>query len=268
MGTWQGDLFVHAAAICAPGFADWPAAVAVLQGRAPYCPSPMIIPKPPGLPANEQRRAMGSVRLALHTAASAIGDARLPEGCRWRAVFACSGGNAEALQAVLAAIGQPGAAVSPRHFSHVDHNAAAGYWSIARGLASVSVSLGAYDGSFAAGLLEAAVTTVDDPLVLLVAFDAPAPAPLQPFRPVHTAFAVGLLLGVQPRQDRCIRWRCRIVPERMEDRCIDPALEQLRRGNPAGRCLPLMALLAAGKRGAVVLPYLAGRCLLVEQRAC
>jgi hypothetical protein len=224
---------------------------------------------PPGLPANEQRRLMGSVRLALHVAASAIASAGLPDGRRVRAVFACSGGNAEALEAVLTAINQPGPAVSPRHFSHVDHNAAAGYWAIARGPASVSVSVGAYDGSFAAGLLEAAVSSVDDPLILLVTCDAPPPTPLQPFRPVCTAFAAALLLGdVQPGKGGGSRWCCRTVPEQAESRCADPALEHLRLGNSAARCLPLLALLAKGERGAVLIPYLPGRCLLVEQRGC
>ena len=266
--TWESDLFVHAVAVCAPGLSNWPAALPVLQGRVPYCPSPVVVPKPPGLPANEQRRVMGSVRLALHTAANAIAEAGLSDGCRLRAVFACSGGNAEALEAILAAIGQPAAAVSPRHFSHVDHNATAGYWAIARGPAGVSVSLGAYDGSFAAGLLEAAVTSLNDPLILLVACDAPAPAPLQPFRSVHTFFAAALLLGAGPREGKCSRWRCRMVAERKEDRCADPALEHLRTGNPAARCLPLLALLATGEPGAVLLPYLPGRCLRVEHRAC
>ncbi|HYN38385.1 MAG TPA: beta-ketoacyl synthase chain length factor [Rhodospirillales bacterium] len=265
---WESDLFVHAAAVCAPGLADWPAAAPVLQGREPYRAGPLAVPLPCGLPANEQRRVMGSVRLALHAAAGAIAGTELADDLRLRAVFACSGGNAEALEAVLAAIAQPRGAVSPRHFSHLDHNAAAGYWAIVRGPASVSVSLGAFDGSFAAGLLEAAVACVDDPRVLLVAYDVPPPAPLQPFRPVHTSFAAALLLGGEPQPGTARRWRYGFVPEQPEASCADPGLERLRRENPAARCLPLLALLAAGEPGAVVLPYLPGQCLRVEQRPC
>jgi hypothetical protein len=150
----------------------------------------------------------------------------------------------------------------------MDHNAAAGYWAIGHGPASVSVSLGAYDGSFAAGLLEAAVASLDDPLILLVACDVPPPVSLRSFRPVETAFAAALLLGVGGQQGDRGRWRCRLVPEQPEDQCRDPGLEGLRRENPAARCLPLLALLAKEEPGAVILPYLPGQSLRVEHQPC
>jgi hypothetical protein len=101
MATPQIDVFVHAAAVCAPGLADWPSALPVLRGQTAYRAGPLAIPLPPDLPANERRRVPGSVRLALQAAADVIGQASLEAQVRLRAVFACSGGNAQALEVVL-----------------------------------------------------------------------------------------------------------------------------------------------------------------------
>jgi hypothetical protein len=268
------SVFVHGAAVCAPGLPDWPAAAAVLRGTVPYRSHPLPAPERTGLPANEQRRITPGIRLALHVAARACTPAAAAttnrRGGRLRAVFAASGGNTESLDAVLSAVTAPGLAVSPRHFAQMDHNAAAGYWAIAcgRDRPTVSVSLGAYDGSFAAGLLEASAASLDDHQVLLVACDGPPPLPLQRCRAVTGAFAAAVLLGVAPPQSGSGIWSCRLVRGQAEDRCTDPALERLRLDNPAARCLPLLRLLAEGGSGGVVLPYGRGVGLQVEQRPC
>jgi hypothetical protein len=270
MAAFLPSVFVHGAAVCAPGLPDWPAAAVVLRGGAPYRSRPLPALGPVGLPANEQRRITPGIRLALHVAARAGAPVAAAGGGRLRAVFAASGGNAQSLEAVLSAVTAPGMAVSPRHFAQMDHNAAAGYWAIAcgRDRPTVSVSLGAYDGSFAAGLLEAAAASLDDRLVMLVACDGPPPPPLQRCRAVTLAFAVAVLLGVDPPQSGGGAWSCRLVRGQADDRCTDPALERLRRDNPAARCLPLLRLLAAGGGGAVVLPYRPGVGVRVEQRPC
>jgi hypothetical protein len=264
------SVFVYGAAVCAPGLPDWPAAAAVLRGTVPYRAQPLPALEHSGLPANEQRRITPGIRLALHVAARASAPAAAARGGRLRAVFAASGGNAESLEAVLSAVTGPGLAVSPRHFAQMDHNAAAGYWAIACGRhrPTVSVSLGAYDGSFAAGLLEAVAASLDDHQVLLVACDGPPPLPLQRCRAVTGAFAAAVLLGAGPPQSGGGIWSCRLVRSQAEDRCTDPALERLRLDNPAARCLPLLRLLAEGGSGGVVLPYRPGAGLRVEQSPC
>lgn len=262
------ELFVHAVSVCAPGLPDWPTAASVLRGTAPLRAHPLNVPLPKSLPANEQRRLPRIVRVALHAAECAVAQAAMSMNVRLRAVFACSGGNADALEEVLFALNTPGSPVSPRQFSHMDHNAAAGYWAIGHSATSVSVSIGAYDGSFAAGLLEATAASLDDPRVLLVAFDGPPPPPMQSIRPVKTEFAVAILLGITAPPAARARWRCRVVPEQPEDVCCDPELERLRLHNPAARCLPLLALVASDQTGTVTLPYLSGRCLLVEHAPC
>ncbi|MBK8175209.1 MAG: beta-ketoacyl synthase chain length factor [Rhodospirillales bacterium] len=261
-------LFVRAVAICAAGLADWPAAAPVLQGIRPYHGHDLPILTLLHLPATERRRITPSVRLALHVAASALEQAGLAENSPLRAVFACSRGNAEALQAVLTEIDEPAPMDSPRQFSRVDHNAAAGYWAIIRGPAGVSVSVGAYDGTFAAGLIEAFAASLDDALILLVVINVPLPAALHRSRTVTVPFAAAMLPGTEPHA-RCLgRWRCHIVARRHEDRCSNQALENLRISNPAARCLPLLQQLARGESGTVALPYLADRSLMVKHWPC
>lgn len=268
------SVFVHGAAVCAPGLPDWTAAAAVLRGTVPYQSQPLPAPERTGLPANEQRRITPGIRLALHVAGRACGPAAAAttnrRGGRLRAVFAASGGNAESLDAVVSAVTAPGLAVSPRHFAQMDHNAAAGYWAIAfgRDRPTVSVSLGAYDGSFAAGLLEAVAASLDDRQVLLVTCDGPPPPPLQRCRAVTVAFAAAILLGISRPEAGGGIWSCGLVRGQAEDRCADPALERLRLDNPAARCLPLLRLLAKGGNGHVVLPYRPGVGVRVEQRPC
>jgi hypothetical protein len=66
-------------------------------------------------------------------------------------------------------------AISPTRFHNSVHNAAAGYWTIATGCHAASSALTAFDASFAAGLLEAAMQcAADDRPLLLVAFDVQA----------------------------------------------------------------------------------------------
>jgi hypothetical protein len=268
-------LHVAAIGLFGPGIAGWRQGRAILRGEAvPAAPC-----LPPfhrvRLPANEARRVTLSVRLALELAAEAL-DRQAAPGLA--AVFACSGGNAQALARILASLDDH--AVSPNQFAHVGHSAAAGYWSIATGQAAPATSIGAYDGSFAAGLLEAACQAVVEARpVLLVAADTPPPAALAGSRPVAAAFGVSLLLSVQPPAGGS-PWiepdpaagatpdgQAEPVPGG-EDRLADPALEALRRGNPAARCLPLLRLVALGRPGRVILPYLAGRPLVVHHGPC
>src|SRR5436190_16860170 len=62
--------------------------------------------------------------------------------------------------------------ISPTKFHNSVHNAAAGYWTIATGCREASTALTAFDASFGAGLLEAAIQcSADARPVLLVAFD-------------------------------------------------------------------------------------------------
>jgi len=235
------EVFLDAIGLCAPGLPNWPAGQAALAERQPHPPEhpPEHPPQEPlhfnrvRLPRNEARRAPLAVRLALQAATEALDQAGIDaQSCS--AVFACSGGNTEALDALCQALTEPDRPISPNQFSNSVHSAPLGYWTISARSQQSASSVGAYDASFAAGLLEAATLAhVESQRVLLVAFDAPPPAALQPFRAVSTLFSMALLLGSEPRTDHLARlqgWR--IQPGAAES-MTDSDKEQLRLANPA-----------------------------------
>jgi hypothetical protein len=260
-------VYISAVGLFAPGFSSWSEGRHVLTGAMRYRDRGLPPMDRVTLPPNETRRVTLSVKLALQLAAEAISAAgEFP--CPSAAVFACSGGNSEALAKLLDSLSE--GAVSPKQFAHVGHNAAGGYWSIVHGRPAPTVSLGAYDGTFAAGLLEAATqATVDRCSVLFVASDAPPPLALNHCRPVGTIFGASLLFTPsQPPTTDGARLDLALASGEIEDRLDDPALEALRRDNPAARGLPLFMLIAGRRSGRVVLPLLADMQLVAQYEPC
>ena len=102
--------------------------------------------------------------------------------------------------------------------------------------------------------------------MLLVAFDLPAPEPLNAKRPMAHPAAVALVLTRQSTARSVAALTCRAT-ESTATTCDDPAFERLRLGNPASRALPLLRLLALQRFEPVVLPMGLGANLAVELRA-
>lgn len=262
------DVTVSGIGLCAPGLPDWPTGRAVLAGKRAYQPDQAARFDRVRLPRNEMRRATLTVRLALQAADEALDGAGVdPRHCG--AVFACAGGNTEALDALCQALIEPARAISPSQFNHSVHNAPLGYWSIATGSMQPMVSVGAYDASFAAGLLEAAaLARLEQRPVLLVAYDTPPPRALQPYRAVSLPFGVALLLTSErlPASIACLRaWR---AATGLADGLPAGELERLRLANLAARGLPLLERLAVGQGGAVALPYLPDTRLELRVEPC
>jgi len=187
------SIWISGVGVCAPGLPDWPTGRSVLAGLQPYHGD-----KVPHFDRVRLRRATPTVRLALQAADEALDAAGL-DARRCGAVFACAGGNTEALEALCLALLEPEPALSPGQFNHSVHNAPLGYWSIATGSMRPAISVGAFDATFAAGLLEAvALARLDRQPVLLVAYDTPPPPALRPFRSVAVAFGAALLLTPDP----------------------------------------------------------------------
>jgi hypothetical protein len=247
--------------LAAPGLPDWRHGREVLAGRAAFVPADLPPYAPRLLPPNERRRATPAVRQAFRAAEDAVGE-RDPS--QLATVFAGSDGDMAILHRICAALAQPEKVVSPTDFHNSVHNAAAGYWGIATGCRAPSTTLAGYDGSFALGLLEAAVQTVtQNHPTLLVSFDVPAPMPLYAARPLRDAASCALLLVADPAGGALARLGI-VQCDEAETVLDDAALESHRRGNPALRALPLLRLLAVGQSGRVVLPGSGGRNLLVE----
>ncbi|NJN46655.1 MAG: beta-ketoacyl synthase chain length factor [Candidatus Competibacteraceae bacterium] len=240
-----------------------------MTGQAPYQSSPIPRPNPTLLNRNALRRATFTVRLALHVAQAALIGMESPPN-QLASVFACSGGDTDALDQVFTALIQPERPVSPNQFNNSVHNAPAGYWSIATGSRAPSISLSAYDASFTAGLLEAGgLVCSTNQTVLLVAYDVPPPPPLQPFRPIHDPFAVALLLTPERVGSSCCYLQnVAIVRNQLEVSLTDDGLEALRVGNPAARSLPLLQCMARRVSKTVLLPYLPDTQVRLHHQPC
>jgi hypothetical protein len=244
-------LALKAIGIAAPGLSGWSAAAPVLAGGADYLPAAEPPYAPALLPPNERRRATAAVRQAFRAAEDALsngGGAADPKALA--SVFASSDADMTVLHRICTALAGEPRVLSPTDFHNSVHNAASGYWSIAAHCMRPTTTLAAYDASFTAGLLETAALVRDlDADVLLVAYDAVAPAPLFAKRPLDLTASVALILG--PATAASARRIAIDLGGDGETRSAG-ALESLRAGNPALRALPLLELVARGEAGDVV----------------
>jgi hypothetical protein len=261
-------VYADGVGVLGPGLDGWAGVRTILRGEAPFAFAEIARPTADLLPPAERRRCGDTVRLALHVGLEAVrhGGARLPE---LPTVFTSSSGDGEVTHQVCLALARPARDVSPTRFHNSVHNAPAGYWSIATESREPSTSICVFESSFAAGLLEAAlqVGTWQRP-VLLVAYDAPYPPPLDVLYPMVAPFGVALLLAPAPGPASLGVLTLALDPAAGETPLADPALERLRRGVAAARSLPLLAALARGAATRVALAYLPEIGLAVEVAPC
>ena len=118
------------------------------------------------------------------------------EGPRSRRSSPAPTATAQSWRARLQTLSQDAAAMSPTLFHNSVFNASAGYWTIASQSRARSTTVSAGDGSFAAGVLEAATRSRSTSRpVLLVAADMPFPASLASCEVTGEPFACALLLA-------------------------------------------------------------------------
>jgi hypothetical protein len=257
-------VYVDGIGLLAPGLPGWPAARAVLCGEVRYEASEMPRPSAELLPPAERRRCGDIVRLALHVGAEALA-ASGARAADLPSVFTSSSGNGEVLHQICATLAGPVRDVSPTRFHNSVHNAPAGYWSIATGSREASTSLCADRGSFAAGLLEAALqSAAERRRVLLVAYDAPNPAPLAAAIPIVASCGIALLIGHEPSAASLARLELGLAADGAVTPLADEGLEHLRTGNSAGCALPLLAALAGRQPAQLLIEYLPGLRLAVS----
>lgn len=245
------ELYLQGVGLVGPGLPGWAAAQPVLAGRQAYEPAATAVPAPMRLPPAERRRAGTAIKIAIAVADAACSACGI-DPAELATVFTSSsgdGGNCHALCEMLASGDR---LVSPTRFTNSVHNAAAGYWHIAVGSRAPSTSLCAFDGSWGAGLIEAAtlVAASGRPL-LLVASDAPYPEPLQGARPLPDCCGVALVLTPEARPGCLAKLALTLEAPRPASRCADAGLEALRRAIPAAQALPLLMTLARGEAGEV-----------------
>jgi hypothetical protein len=259
--------YLNGVGLLGPGLADWRGAARVLSGGATWECAPTVLPAPQCLPGAERRRTGPLVKLTLAvgleaTTAAGADPASLP------AVFSSSGADGQTCHDICEVLASADRQLSPTRFHNSVHNAAAGYWGIATGATPASNALCAHDASFAAGLLEALCqVAVERTSVLLVAYDGSYPQPMHRIRPIPDAFGVALVLAPEAGAASLARLEAYLCAARA-DRMTDAALESLRASIPAARSLPLLAQLARGASGRVVVDYLDGAGLAVEVHSC
>lgn len=263
--------WVDGVGVLGPGLAGWQQTSSVLRGQTAYTAQRTLIPMPQALHAAERRRAAAVVKLALAVGLEAAQAAGM-DPAQLATVFTSSGGDSHNCHAVCEALASSDRLISPTRFHNSVHNAASGYWGIATGAMASSTVLCAYDGCFAAGLLEAlAQATLTRAPVLLLAYDTDYPEPLHAVRPIPDSLGVALALSPQPSPLSLARIAidaaapCSGAPATTLE---DPILETVRQTIPAARVLPLLHALAHRAAGSIHLDYLPGQTLAVEIGTC
>jgi hypothetical protein len=246
-----------------PALPDWATAQRLLREPASWQRAATVIPAPQRLPAAERRRAGNVIKASIAVADEALAASGLDAGTL-PTVFTSSTGDPLNCHLLCEALATPERMVSPTRFTNSVHNAAAGYWHIAAQSRQPSTSLAAFDASFAAGLLEAAVQVqATQAPVMLVACDVPYPEPLHALRPVDDVMAVALVLSPASSNGHALRIEM-ASSDAPITRCADAAFEALRRGIPAARALPLLQALTANTSSDVVIEGPPGSTLSVH----
>lgn len=249
------SVYIDGVGLIGPGLADWPQAVQILTGAAAYAHAPAVIPPPASLPSAERRRTSPSVKLALAIGIEAA-QAAGRDAANLATVFAASGGDGDNCHAICEMLAGEDRFISPTRFHNSVHNAPAGYWSIAAQAMAASNVLCAYDGSFAAGLLESACqVAIDAHDTLLIASDTGYPYPLSEARSIRDTFGTALVFAPTASARTLARIDVQLT-DAPATTLASPALESVRRDNPAARALPLLEALATRRAATVVLDYL------------
>lgn len=257
------NIYLDGVGLIGPGLTDWEQACEVLAGRQPYVAAPTALPAVEKLPPAERRRVGIPVKLSMAIGLAAARHAGA-DLAHLATVFSSTEADCDNSHAILDTLASSDRALSPTRFHNSVHNAASGYWGIATGSMQPSTSLCAYDATFAAGLLEAATqASSNGKPCLLLAYDTVFPEPLQDLRPIPAAMGVALVLN--PCQTPSARALLKLtLSDTTATRMPQDDLEDLRQRIPVARSLPLLALLAQGRSGSVVLEYLDSLQLGIE----
>lgn len=253
---------VQSVGLIGPGLVNWAEAQGRLADPSTWTQAATVVPAPGRLAATERRRAGTVVKAALVAADEACLAAGL-DAATLATVFTSSTGEPANCHALCEALAAPERIVSPTRFTNSVHNAAGGYWHIATTSMAPSTSLGAYDASFAAGLLEAAVQVhASGAPVMLVASDVPYPEPLHAKRPVADVFSLAMVL-VPPRPG-LVTLGVAHEREAAPTACGHAGLDAVRAGIPAARALPLLQAIAARRAARIVVEGASGASLVCE----
>lgn len=189
------DIVILGIGAVGPGFSNWPELQTQLKEGSQSDSTKTQLPSPEILPPAERRRASPIVKAGLSVGLEACNDAGL-DPRELLTVFTSSGADGANCEAICAQLATDDRLISPTRFHNSVHNTVAGYWGIATGCMRPSQVISAEDGSFAAGLLEAAIeATHSDEPCLLVCYDTSYPGALHHVRRITDTAAIALIVA-------------------------------------------------------------------------
>lgn len=256
--------YLNAIDLCTPALLNWESAQPILTNHQAYHFTHEAIPLADILSAREKRRASHTVNLSLHLAKNlqqqtGIAAELLPT------VFATSDGDSDIFDYLSKELSLPQPAVSPTLFHQSLHNSAAGYWGIATHSHQPSLSISAGDYTFAAGLLSATCECVNtEKTTLLIAYNLPAPSPMDVAYPMLTWFGMGFGLSSTKDAQAFAKISIELVIRQEARQLTNSTLALLYQGNPIAHCLPLLEQLALGQIGEIYLDYLSPYSLKIS----
>jgi hypothetical protein len=261
-------LLVHVEGIgwWSPGLLDWNAAAQALRDdQVPTAcdgrPAALI------LPPNERRRAPEPVLLASEVAAQACTMAAR-DPAELACVFASVHGDIAITDDLCTTLARAPLELSPTRFHNSVHNAATGYWTAAVHCHAPSSAISAWHGSFAAGLLEAAIQShAEQTPVLFAAYDNALRGPLIDFVPGGISFGVALVVNARRTPQACAAMHLCHVAHGTVPTAPPQAWDALAQATPLGASLPLFRALARAQYGSLALRNGASSTLNIEVRA-
>jgi hypothetical protein len=247
----------------APGIADWNAAKRLFAGELPD-DAAAAKPSAATLPPAERRRAPEPVLIASEAAGQACAMAEL-DPAELACVFASTHGDVAITDTMCETLAADPRELSPIRFHNSVHNAPSGYWTVATHCHAAATAISAADGTFAAGLLEAALQVhAEGAPVLLVAYDIAARGPLAEVARSTSPFAVAFVLSPNPSERSRARLQLCHANASYDLHDVPTTLAALT-GNPtAAQALPLLLALAEKQSVDVMIPAGAGTSLIVE----
>jgi len=251
-----------------PGFSNWPALQAWLQGGDRPAELTTARPAPECIPPRERRRAPLSVKLAVAVADQACSMAGVsPHDAV--CVFASGMGDMDITDYMCRTLASDQPLVSPTKFHNSVHNAPVGYWSISQGARRSSNAVAGFLDTIPISLLEAATQCVTEQVpVLWASQDIASPEPFRMIADIPDACAFALLLVPGPEDNRPVAQTTRDTSQN-PGTCLDlgliegaspwpglhtDTLKSLYEHNPTARLLPLLEVLAGVRAGPLKLP--------------
>jgi len=268
-GKVMTDIYISGIGLYGKGLVGWPASRTILAGETQYHPGEQPKLAPTLLPAAVRRRAGTYIRLAAEIADEAVKNSGV-DPSQLASVFTTSESDGNITDAICRAVCEEKPVVSPTMFHNSVTNAPAGYWCMAVNSMKPSTSIAGREGSFSIGLIEACLQIqTESNNVMLLCHDVTMPYPLSKATRVESDFGVALVLSSEQLDTSIAAINWQIVPNDQDESEVGiKAIDEIRLGNSAARCLPLLSRLAINQEGSVTLPYNTNQNLQVNLRTC